>query len=250
MKQWWCVMNKEFFNIETYKLKNTIREFWERDYANINIQEIGEALAQILFLNNPTGLKFSNSLVEFPVQKSLFRIRTDVCKLSDVLGDINNFWCLPKEKVREGRLNHRYEQILYASTNILTACTETGVGNGKKFLLIEYKVIKKFLLISMQLKDRFGANDETAILYNDFFNKIMSRTQEEKPGIYKITNYIKDYLFKICNTSGWLYESAQSQKISNVALQYPQIKDKIRVKNVKIVECVNSTYDVIEEKIF
>lgn len=240
-------MNKDFSNIDVHQLERDIRDFWNKDYTEMSEGEIGLALSQCLFQNQFSVRKYSNIFMQFNSSDRLFRVRKDISKLSDVIGDTNNFWCLPPKRIKEGRLNHEHEQILYASKDISTACLETGVKTDERFLLIEYEIIDIFYLISIQVKGRFQGNTEISRIYDDFFNQLMARTQEEKSGIYKVTNYIKDYLFGAHNTGGWIYESAKNRKLANVALKYPEIKEKIGVKNISIMEKVDEEHYIIRE---
>lgn len=241
----------KFSDINEQLLRKNIKEFLEQDFRNINENEIGKALSKCFFQDQSSERRYYNLFIVFSSKDKLFRVRKNISSLSEVIGDVNNFWCPPREIVREGRMNCDKEQVLYASLDKATAFSETGIKKDEKFLLIEYEIKENVELISIQMDERFGNNSLIAEIYNNFLNEIMIKNQEEKPGIYKVTNYLRNIFFRADKSDGWCYVSAQNNSFSNVALKYPEIESKIRIASVKIVELYDEkSYRIHEIKEF
>ena len=242
----------DFSDINQQLLEQAIEVFWDLDFREISEIEIGKALYNILFQNQFSERRFFEMYIIFnnPDKDKLFRVRRNISSLSEVISDENNFWCLPKDKIKQGRLNNNCEQILYASFDKLTAFLETGIKKNEKFLLIEYKIKNNIELKCIQMDGRFGKNSAISKIYNDFFNEIMMKSEEEKPGIYKVSNYIKDVFFKLNDFDGWYYVSARNKKLENVALIYPKIKEHIKIRSLKIAELNDDSSFWVHEKFF
>ncbi|MFW2491700.1 hypothetical protein ACN077_24550 [Clostridium chromiireducens] len=234
-----------FNNLVLDDMQKKISDFYNLDFSKMSDDEIRKAYFNCILPQNHNIYNTSVFEIEVPVNEFLYRIRKDIASL-DMIKSTSDFWCNPHQKVN--RLNTDNEQILYTSTRLSTAIKETGIEIGEKFLIIKYRVTKPLILIPIQVENRYESeiedeNYKKAKIINDFINNLMCLTKDKFNEVYRITNSIKR-IPPFTNLStremdGWLYVSAQDKEMTNIALIFPKVKEKMEVSTTQIVRKVS-----------
>lgn len=226
-------------NIE--EIRKRIQEFEALDLAVTSEEEIFSTLLRI-FIVNRNGkdfFQFSPLIFTVPKNTRFYRIRKDIEFLLHARRE--DFW--DNQDAPQNRFNKPRERVLYVSTRILTAISETGIMYDDYFVLIEYLTIQPLEISASVVNNRYGDENhdhETIRLMNDFMINLakMNISSSEKFK-YKATNALANIvncfpLDEENNRAGMQYVSAHTGKMENLVIKGDHL-NKLAIKNAWLV---------------
>lgn len=251
------IINQELINyadsIDLEELQFKIAKFRNLNKNDISLSDLREQIHTVITFENKSVIQhtFSNC----PPGTLLYRVRP--LRNSDIPNDEMKFssdvWNAPEKYVKGlGRLNKKYESLLYVSLNKLTPIKEVGIRKGEPFALIVYKIRNIVKAIKIETNDNFINYPEDArkklLLVQSFlieeFSKKESNGEEE---VYTVSEIITKDLFDAPGDvqDAWLYPSALNKSFYNMCFRPNIAKDKLSLKGVKIVTDYTSYEDLL-----
>jgi len=190
--------------------------------------------------------KFLDSLETYPVHTlqttpfKLWRIR----KFNYLFKDVEECWEPPSSKTPMGRCNAHRSPVLYTSMDLETPFEELNVEPDEQVYVIKYEVTE-----SLNLK-RIVSNDFVATEYNaksmlsyqilrefiksEFLRPVGKGTEY----LHRISSSMCRVWFHSEDSDGWVYPSVHAPSKTNIALKARSAREKLRIKDVRIVRLV------------
>lgn len=239
-KKYMIKQQEEFLkSIDSVKLVEKIRKFRALNIKDMEMQEIEEALSEVLTWNG--SFCYLTNMGTYSKGTPFFRIRK--LKGSSIpnknLAVYGDFWEPPKSCVKVGgRLNKKGESLLYVTPgDPKVPLKELHIVEGEWYALIKYVALEqvKVNIIGGQYDySAIGFTDDTAILNNNLINDFLKDEFSRDVGkgteyLYKISEIIAKWYFDLPPENvqdAWAYSSIQDKEKYNVCFR-PEIAHKL-----------------------
>jgi len=194
---------------------------------------------------------------------TFFRIR----EFDYLIGHVDELWAPPSNKTKKGRCNFEQEPVLYVSADGANCFEELNIQLEQQVYFIRYnKKVGSLLLRSVYGTDwdAIGLGKDVFCTDNDVisykilreflrseFMKPTCRNCDGRDSIYNVTASIAGVLRRKQNVDGFIYRSALNLSSDNVALFPDAARNKLELKDVRILKVVSGSADeVVYETLF
>lgn len=145
----------------------------------------------------------------------------------------NDFWEPPKKHINKGRLNKKFEQLLYMTQGeLMSPIKEVGIQTGDKFIIMLYEAKSDIILTEIGWKIIESKNHgEIGILIKQFLDRNFSKKGSDA---YILSELIAKKV-NSSNAHGWCYPSIARESGINVCLKI-EYKPNIELFGVQCCE--------------
>jgi hypothetical protein len=221
------------------KLEENLARLNNMDLKNASDDELKKAINDVIsFKPDPSSghsiVNMMTSRRQINKDNSLYRVRACASDCFEIMNKEADAWNPPEKYTKRGRLNERYESLLYLAEDMETAIKEMKIKNQQSFWLIVYDIKKDINVLSIgeptdQLSEFTYIHNRIAeFLRNEFTREVLPGKEHE----YRVSNIIGKfyYPYNIHNLDGWSYPSVANKGLSSLCLDPLVAKEKLTVK--------------------